>query len=100
MTWLWAQTLILLTLAYLIGAAVACFFRRALSAGQMTVPAHRRGAAAAAGAQPGLRRVDPLPEVDQSRGLAARYERSLEGDRREPARPPPPPPVAPPMRPP
>jgi predicted flap endonuclease-1-like 5' DNA nuclease len=71
----WAETLLLMAVAYFLGAALACMVRRRLA------PAARPAAS-------GERRVDPLPEVAQRQAQAARLASAAEPARPGPAAPP------------
>ncbi len=75
---LFVQTLLLMTAAYFVGAAVACFVRRRLSASSRPE---------AASVHP----VEPLPEMAQPAEGSAQFARSGAGQMRAPLLPAPPP---------
>src|SRR5215467_1832996 len=75
---LFVQTLLLMTAAYFVGAAVACFVRRSLSASRRPEPA---------GAHP----VEPLPEMVRPAAGSVRFGRTGDPQTRPPSRPAPPP---------
>ena len=75
---LFVQTLLLMTAAYFVGAAVACFVRRSLTASSRPEPAR---------AHP----VEPLPEMARPAAGSARFGRSGDQPARAPSQPAPPP---------
>src|SRR5215467_6845458 len=85
---LFVQTLLLMTAAYFVGAAIACFVRRSLTASSRPE---------ATSAHP----VEPLPEMAQPAEGSLRFARSGAGETRTPSQqlaPPPAPLVVPPDR--
>jgi predicted flap endonuclease-1-like 5' DNA nuclease len=84
---LFVQTLLLMAAAYFVGAAVACFVRRSLSASTQPTPA---------GAHP----VEPLPEMVRPAAGSVRFGRNGDQQQRPPSQsaPPPTPLVVPPDR--
>jgi len=77
---LFVQTLLLMTAAYFVGAAIACFVRRSLTASS------RPGATSA-------HPVEPLPEMAQPAEGSLRFARSGAGESRTPSQQPAPPPA-------
>src|SRR5215471_14679269 len=71
---LFVQTLLLMTAAYFVGAAVACFVRRSLSASRRPEPA---------GAHP----VEPLPEMVRPAAGSVRFGRTGDPQTRPPSPP-------------
>jgi predicted flap endonuclease-1-like 5' DNA nuclease len=84
---LFVQTLLLMTAAYFVGAAIACLVRRSLNASSRPQPSV---------AHP----VEPLPEMVRPAAGSARFGRSGDAEPRAPSQPAPPPPplVVPPDR--
>jgi hypothetical protein len=75
---LFVQTLLLMTAAYFVGAAVACFVRRSLNTSSRPAPADPHP-------------VEPLPEMVRPGAGSVRFGRSGDQQLRPPSQPAPPP---------